>query len=136
MTNDDSAHLPPSADPATVAPIDEHQAPVAEPHRRSFGDRANSVVKRTLLALIGVAILVILYFVFRTVVPRQWADYLEGLVGAHASLTRGIIFGLAFGIAAHALIKLVRGKITRKDWLLLVLAGLFIARFVWLSGAA
>jgi len=50
--------------------------------------------------------------------------------------TYSIANGLAFGIAAHALIRLVRGKITRKDWLLLVLAGMFIARFVWLSGAA
>jgi hypothetical protein len=40
-------------------------------------------------------------------------------------LTFSIANGLAFGIAAHALIKLVRGKI-HQDWLLLVLAGLFI----------
>jgi len=51
-------------------------------------------------------------------------------------LTFSIANGLAFGIVAHALIKLVRGKITKSDWLLLVLAGLFIFRFVWLSGAA
>ncbi len=58
------------------------------------------------------------------------------LTMAGIPLTFSIANGLAFGIAAHALIKLVRGKITKSDWLLLVLAGLFIARFVWLSGAA
>jgi AGZA family xanthine/uracil permease-like MFS transporter len=50
--------------------------------------------------------------------------------------TFSIANGLAFGIAAHALIKMVKRQDHAKDWLLLVLAGLFIARFVWLSGAA
>ena len=31
------------------------------------------------------------------------------------------------------LLKLLRGKITKTDWLLLVLAALFVARFVWMS---
>ena len=48
-------------------------------------------------------------------------------------LTFSIANGLAFGITAYALLKLVRGRITRTDWLLLVLAALFVARFVWLS---
>jgi len=48
-------------------------------------------------------------------------------------LTFSIANGLAFGITAYALLKLVRGKITRTDWLLLVISALFVARFVWLS---
>lgn len=48
-------------------------------------------------------------------------------------LTFSIANGLAFGITAYAVIKLLRGTITGKDWLLLVLAGLFVARFAWLS---
>ena len=48
-------------------------------------------------------------------------------------LTFSIANGLAFGITAYALLKLLRGKITRTDWLLLVLAALFVARFAWLS---
>lgn len=48
-------------------------------------------------------------------------------------LTFSIANGLAFGITAYALIRLVRGRITRTDWLLLVLASLFVARFIWLS---
>lgn len=55
------------------------------------------------------------------------------LTVAMIPLTFSIANGLAFGITAYALIKLMRGKITRTDWLLLVLAGLFVARFVWLS---
>jgi AGZA family xanthine/uracil permease-like MFS transporter len=49
-------------------------------------------------------------------------------------LTFSIANGLAFGITAHALLKLVRGKISKSDWLLLVLAALFVGRFAWLAG--
>lgn len=48
-------------------------------------------------------------------------------------LTFSIANGLAFGITAYALLKLLRGTITGKDWLLLLLSALFVARFVWLS---
>ncbi|HSI19418.1 MAG TPA: NCS2 family permease [Sphingomonas sp.] len=48
-------------------------------------------------------------------------------------LTFSIANGLAFGITAHALLKLLRGKIGRGDALLLVLAALFVVRFAWLS---
>jgi adenine/guanine/hypoxanthine permease len=48
-------------------------------------------------------------------------------------LTFSIANGLAFGLTAHALLKLLKGKIGPKDWLLLALAALFVARFVWLS---
>jgi len=48
-------------------------------------------------------------------------------------LTFSIANGLAFGITAYAVLKLLRGTITGKDWLLLVLAVLFVARFAWLS---
>ncbi|HEV2818679.1 MAG TPA: NCS2 family permease [Allosphingosinicella sp.] len=48
-------------------------------------------------------------------------------------LTFSIANGLAFGITAYALLKLVRGRIAWSDWLLLLLAALFVARFLWLS---
>lgn len=48
-------------------------------------------------------------------------------------LTFSIANGLAFGITAHAALKLVRGRLERKDILLLILAALFITRFLWLS---
>lgn len=51
-------------------------------------------------------------------------------------LTFSIANGLAFGLTAHALLKGLRGQLGRKDWLLIVLAALFVLRFAWLSGAA
>ena len=57
------------------------------------------------------------------------------LTVAMIPLTFSIANGLAFGITAHALLKLLRGRATRADWLLMVLAALFVARFAWLASA-
>jgi len=48
-------------------------------------------------------------------------------------LTFSIANGLAFGITSYALLRLLTGKITKADWLLLVLTALFILRFVYLA---
>jgi adenine/guanine/hypoxanthine permease len=50
-------------------------------------------------------------------------------------LTYSIANGLGFGIIAWAFLHLVAGKVTRKDWLLYVLAALFLVRFVYLSAS-
>jgi AGZA family xanthine/uracil permease-like MFS transporter len=50
-------------------------------------------------------------------------------------LTYSIATGLSFGFTAYALLKLLRGEFRRADWLVYVLAGLFIARFVYLQGS-
>jgi adenine/guanine/hypoxanthine permease len=48
-------------------------------------------------------------------------------------LTFSIANGLAFGIIAFALLRLVRGRATRQDWMLFVLAALFILRFIYMA---
>ena len=48
-------------------------------------------------------------------------------------LTFSIANGLAFGITSFAVLKLVRGQAKRGDWLLFVLAALFVARFIYLT---
>ncbi|OYY08675.1 MAG: hypothetical protein B7Y70_11665, partial [Rhizobiales bacterium 35-68-8] len=50
-------------------------------------------------------------------------------------LTFSIANGLAFGITAHALLKLLKGQATRKDWFLFTLGALFVVRFAWMSAA-
>ncbi|MBP6546393.1 MAG: NCS2 family permease [Phenylobacterium sp.] len=50
-------------------------------------------------------------------------------------LTFSIANGLAFGVVAYALLKLAARRIEKSDWLLFVLAGLFIARFVYMATA-
>jgi AGZA family xanthine/uracil permease-like MFS transporter len=48
-------------------------------------------------------------------------------------LTFSIANGLAFGIVSWAVLKLVRRDVTRRDWLLFLLAALFVVRFVYLA---
>jgi len=50
-------------------------------------------------------------------------------------LTFSIANGLAFGITSYALLQLLRGKARKADWLLYLLAILFIVRFAYLTEA-
>jgi AGZA family xanthine/uracil permease-like MFS transporter len=47
--------------------------------------------------------------------------------------TYSIANGLGFGIIAWAVLHLAAGKFRRQDWLLYVLAVLFLARFIYLG---
>jgi AGZA family xanthine/uracil permease-like MFS transporter len=48
-------------------------------------------------------------------------------------LSYSIANGLAFGITSHAVLKLVRGQARLGDWLVYVLAILFVVRFIYLA---
>ncbi len=48
-------------------------------------------------------------------------------------LTYSIATGLSFGIISLAALRLLTGRFRRQDWLLYVLAALFLGRFVWLK---
>ena len=48
-------------------------------------------------------------------------------------LTFSIANGLAFGITSYAALKLLTGKAGRGDWLLFLLAALFVVRFIYLA---
>lgn len=50
-------------------------------------------------------------------------------------LTFSIATGLSIGFTAYALLKLASGDVRKEDWLLYVLAAIFIARFVYLGQA-
>ncbi len=70
----------------------------------------------------------------------DWEDPLAAipafLTVALIPLTFSIANGLAFGITAHAVLTLLRGKARPSDWFLFVLAALFVVRFVWMSAGA
>ena len=69
----------------------------------------------------------------------EWEDPMEAipafLTVAMIPFTYSIANGLAFGITAHAGLKLLRGKASLSDWFLFVLAGVFVLRFVWMGAA-
>jgi len=73
-----------------------------------------------------------------SVAEIDWADP-EAAIPAFLTivaipLSYSIANGLAFGLTAHAALKLVRGKARRSDWLLFVLSALFVLRFAYLAG--
>ena len=67
----------------------------------------------------------------------DWEDPLVAIPGfltlIAIPLTFSIANGLAFGIVSYALLKLARGQAKAGDWMLYLLAALFVARFVWLG---
>jgi AGZA family xanthine/uracil permease-like MFS transporter len=74
--------------------------------------------------------------------PLAEADWEDPLVAIPAFLTLTLIpltfsiaNGLAVGLIAYAVLKLVRGQARAGDWLLYVLAALFVARFVYMAAA-
>jgi AGZA family xanthine/uracil permease-like MFS transporter len=72
-----------------------------------------------------------------TITEIRWADPLIAvpafLTLVLIPLTYSIANGLGFGIIAWALLHLASGKFTRKDWLLYLLAALFLIRFIYLG---
>ena len=74
-----------------------------------------------------------------TVTEIRWHDPLIAvpafLTLVLIPLTYSIANGLGFGIIAWAVLHGVTGKMRRQDWLLYILAALFLARFVYLSAS-
>jgi AGZA family xanthine/uracil permease-like MFS transporter len=72
-----------------------------------------------------------------TVTEIRWHDPLVGvpafLTLVLIPLTYSIANGLGFGVIAWAVLHLATGKIRRQDWLLYILAALFLARFIYLG---
>ena len=67
----------------------------------------------------------------------EWADPMVAvpafLTVITIPLTFSIANGLAFGITSFAVLRLLRGRATRQDWMLFVLAALFILRFIYMA---
>lgn len=91
------------------------------------------------LAATAPALLIVGGLMLLPLVEVEWEDPMSAipafLTVAMIPLTFSIANGLAFGITAHALLKMVRGTLNRTDWFLLVLALLFVVRFIWMGGA-
>ncbi len=72
-------------------------------------------------------------------VEIAWDDPAQALPGfltlIMTPLTFSIANGLAFGVTSYAVIKIIRRQAGLRDWLLLLLAALFVVRFVYMSAA-
>jgi adenine/guanine/hypoxanthine permease len=67
----------------------------------------------------------------------EWSDPMVGVPAFLTLITIPLTFsianGLAFGITSFAVLRLLRGQATRKDWMLFLLAALFILRFIYMA---
>jgi AGZA family xanthine/uracil permease-like MFS transporter len=74
-----------------------------------------------------------------TITEIRWTDPLVAvpsfLTLILIPLTYSIANGLGFGIIAWAILHLATGKFRRQDWLLYILAALFLARFIYLGAS-
>jgi adenine/guanine/hypoxanthine permease len=74
-----------------------------------------------------------------TITEIRWTDPLAAvpafLTLILIPLTYSIANGLGFGIIAWAVLHLATGKLRKQDWLLYILAALFLARFVYLGAS-
>jgi AGZA family xanthine/uracil permease-like MFS transporter len=74
-----------------------------------------------------------------TITEIRWNDPLVAvpafLTLVLIPLTYSIANGLGFGIIAWAVLHLCTGNVRRQDWLLYILAALFLARFVYLGAS-
>ncbi len=74
-----------------------------------------------------------------TITEIRWTDPLVAvpsfLTLILIPLTYSIANGLGFGIIAWAVIHLATGRYRRQDWLLYILAALFLARFIYLGAS-
>jgi adenine/guanine/hypoxanthine permease len=91
------------------------------------------------LAAAAPALIVVGALMLAPLAEVDWDDALSAipafLTVILIPLTFSIANGLAFGLVAHALLKLGRGQATAKDWFLFALGALFVARFIWMSAA-
>jgi AGZA family xanthine/uracil permease-like MFS transporter len=74
-----------------------------------------------------------------TITEIRWTDPMTAvpafLTLILIPLTYSIANGLGFGIIAWAVLQLATGRLRKQDWLLYVLAALFLARFVYLGAS-
>jgi AGZA family xanthine/uracil permease-like MFS transporter len=108
--------------------------------RRAGGPGSRPYAQIVPLAATAPALIIVGGLMLLPLTEVQWEDPQAAipafLTVAMIPLTFSIANGLAFGITAHAALKLLRGQAERKDWFLFLLACLFVIRFIWMSAGA
>ena len=85
------------------------------------------------------ALIVVGSLMVSTVADIRWSDPVVALPAfltmVSIPLTFSIATGIAFGLIAYTLLRVIRGEFRSVSWLVYVLTALFIARFAYLSSA-
>ena len=89
------------------------------------------------IAATAPALILVGALMISAVTEIEWADPMVAVPAFLTLITIPLTFsianGLAFGITSFAALRLLRGQATRKDWMLFVLAALFILRFIYMA---
>jgi AGZA family xanthine/uracil permease-like MFS transporter len=90
----------------------------------------------TLYPVIGPALIVVGALMMRSVAKIEWDDFSEAvpafLIFLGIPLTYSIADGFAFGFISYPILKLFSGKARQVNWLLYLLAALFVLRYALL----
>jgi adenine/guanine/hypoxanthine permease len=85
------------------------------------------------------ALIIVGSLMVSTVADIRWSDPVVALPAfltmVSIPLTFSIATGIAFGLIAYTLLRVIRGEFRSVSWLVYVLTALFIARFAYLSSA-
>jgi adenine/guanine/hypoxanthine permease len=89
------------------------------------------------MAATAPALILVGALMISAVTEIEWADPMVAVPAFLTLITIPLTFsianGLAFGITSFAVLRLLRGRATRQDWMLFVLAALFILRFIYMA---
>jgi AGZA family xanthine/uracil permease-like MFS transporter len=89
------------------------------------------------IAATAPALILVGALMISAVTEIEWADPMVAVPAFLTLITIPLTFsianGLAFGITSFAVLRLLRGQATRKDWMLFILAALFILRFIYMA---
>ena len=84
------------------------------------------------------ALLFVACLMLRELTELNWDDSTEVVPAAITALmmpfTYNIANGLAFGFITYALLKLFTGRVAQVHWMVWIIAGIFLFRFVYLGG--
>jgi len=84
------------------------------------------------------ALLFVACLMLRELTELDWNDSTEVVPAAVTALmmpfTYNIANGLAFGFITYALLKLFTGRVAQVHWMVWIIAGIFLFRFVYLGG--
>jgi len=84
------------------------------------------------------ALLFVACLMLRELTELNWDDSTEVVPAAVTALmmpfTYNIANGLAFGFITYALLKLFTGRVAQVHWMVWIIAGIFLFRFVYLGG--
>ncbi len=89
------------------------------------------------MAATAPALILVGALMISAVAEVEWADPMIAVPAFLTLITIPLTFsianGLAFGITSFALLRLLRGHARRQDWMLYILAALFLLRFLYMA---